>query len=81
MRLGYNLPKRYFVVFMSYKLVWTVIAALGVLTQVPGMLEAHSFNTCISNKISREAGNTVREERVKRDIQMYAHSFCNGGYP
>lgn len=68
---------------MIYKAIWTVIAALGVLTQVPGMLEAHSFNTCMSNKISREVneGNNARKERVKRDIQMYAHSFCNGGYP
>ncbi len=66
---------------MSYKLVWTVIATLGVLTQVPGMLEANSFNSCMSNKISSEEGNAVRNERVKRDIQMYAHSFCNGGYP
>ena len=53
---------------MSYKLVWTFIAALGVLTQVPGMFEAHSFNTCMSNKISREEGSTVRNERVKHDI-------------
>ena len=66
---------------MSYKLVWTVIAALGVLTQVPGMLEARSFNTCVRSKISRDEGNNARKERVERDIQMYAHSFCNGGYP
>ena len=66
---------------MNFKHAWTVIAGLAVLTQVPGMLEANSFNTCISNKISREEGYTVRKERVKRDIQMYAQSFCNGGYP
>ena len=66
---------------MTFKLAWTVIAGLAVLTQVPGMLQANSFNTCMSHKISREEGNRARNERVKRDIQMYAHSFCNGGYP
>ena len=68
---------------MNFKLAWTVIAGLAVLTQVPGMLQANSFNTCMSNKISREEGEgySASKERVKRDIQMYAHSFCNGGYP
>ena len=66
---------------MNYKLIWTVIASLGVVTQVPGMIESHLFNECHS-KLMEDTLDYYREDPTP---SAYNREFyetvnqCNGG--
>ena len=64
---------------MSYKLVWTVIATLGVLTQVPGMIESHTFNRCFNKRMSQERSfQSDPNWDFELDVPDLVR-FCNGG--
>ena len=67
---------------MNYKFVWTVIASLAVVSQVPGMLESHAFNRCFSFALERnlkgyeEDGPNAWGYRYEYER---SYSQCNGG--
>ena len=66
---------------VSYKLIWTVIASLGVLTQIPGMIQAHSFNRCYEKRLEFQLSfyseKPIGDERLKPETGAF--NYCNGG--
>jgi hypothetical protein len=67
---------------MNYKIVWTVIASLGVVTQVPGMLESHAFNRCFSFALERNLkgyGEDGPNASAYRYAYAQSYSQCGGG--
>ena len=66
---------------MLYKIVWTVIASLGVFTQVPGMIESHKFNNCIANapRLKLEDKYAAAQKKYIRYLKYRAVHYCNGG--
>ena len=57
------------------KYVWLVIATLAVLTQVPSMIESHSFNKCVDVYFE---GFSDPEKSLRHLIDD-AVKHCNGG--
>tara|TARA_Y100000385_G_C12513914_1_gene392520 strand:+ start:158 stop:367 length:210 start_codon:yes stop_codon:yes gene_type:complete len=66
---------------VSYKFIWTVIASLGVLTQIPGMIQAHSFNRCYEKRLEFQLSfyseKPIGGERLKPETGAF--NYCKGG--
>ena len=66
---------------VSYKFIWTVIASLGMLTQIPGMIQAHSFNRCYEKRLEFQLSfyseKPIGDERLKPETGAF--NYCKGG--
>ena len=67
---------------MAFKIVWTVIASLAVITQVPMMIESYRFNQCYNKALEfylQRYGDEKPEPYASRKNLMHAFNYCQGG--